>query len=212
MGSDNNEKIRQDVKKQNPFILVVIVHVALLIGTALAYGLVKLDSADKYRVKMTEISGDDRHWLFLAVVVFGRMIAYVNFFPAGYKNHMKGNLRSNPFIYTIRGGAKDNEDNIVSFEEEGDIGKYNRANRSIHHMIENYGSFLVGFVLAGNVFPKSVFSLVCIFSLGRIAHQAGYTQGYGKHAIGFLLSTLSIVTLEGLCLFVFLNGYGIVNL
>lgn len=34
--------------------------------------------------------------------------------------------------------------NAVVLEEEGDIGKYNRANRSMHHFIENVVGFTVG--------------------------------------------------------------------
>ena len=33
-------------------------------------------------------------------------------------------------------------------------------------------------------------------------HQVGYSGGYGKHGVGFMVSTLSSITLEGLCLIV----------
>ena len=35
-------------------------------------------------------------------------------------------------------------ENAVILIDEGDIGAYNRANRSISHMIENYGALLSG--------------------------------------------------------------------
>lgn len=82
-----------------------------------------------------------------------------------------GNVRSNPFIYTMIGDKK--SDNKIIFEAEGDIGAYNRANRSIHHMVENFGGFVAGMFMAGSVFPFPIFVLSCIFSVGRIAHQVG---------------------------------------
>ena len=46
-----------------------------------------------------------------------------------------GNLRSNMFIYKQVG---DNAmENVITLIEDGDIGAFNRSNRSIHHMIEN---------------------------------------------------------------------------
>merc|ERR1711862_938738 len=98
----------------------------------------------------------------------------------------------------------------VVLQESGPIGMYNRSNRSIGHMVENFGAFLATIIPVGYVFPKQVFALVSIFCLGRILHQAGYARGYGKHAIGFLLSTIATATLEGLALLVFLKGSSII--
>jgi len=208
MGSDNDEKIKIEGKSKafNPVVMGIVM-VLLSINTLLAFGLRNFDDADSYKEKIVLLAKADKHWVYLAVVVLGRAISYINFYPATFKNHLKGNVRSNPFFYKMEGS-----DSMVSFVEDGDIGKYNRANRSIHHMVENFAAFLVGTVLAGDVFPKSVFFLVCMFAAGRIFHQAGYASGYGKHAIGFLLSiVLAGTMMEGLCLLVFLSGSGIVN-
>merc|ERR1712106_307048 len=101
----------------------------------------------------------------------------------GYKSHLKGNIRSNPFFYAVYDETgsmvKGDNNGIVAFVQDGDIGKYNRANRSLQHMVENFGAFLMGTGFAGSVFPKSTFVLVCLFSLGRVLHQVGYTTGYG---------------------------------
>merc|ERR1712176_744404 len=94
----------------------------------------------------------------------------------------------------------------VVLQESGTIGMYNR---SISHMVENFGAFLASIIPVGYVYPKQVFALVSIFCLGRILHQAGYAKGYGKHAIGFMLSTIATTTTEGLALLVYLKGTSI---
>ena len=114
------------------------------------------------------------------------------------------NLRSNPFIYKAVGtGAMPN---AVVFDNDGHVGAFNRANRSLHHMVENIPSFLVALILAGYVFPRETFVCTWLFCVGRIMHQTGYTNGYGGHGIGFALLTLAAVAMEGLMLVVAFVG------
>jgi len=209
MGSDN--KPQNDIttganEDVNIVKVIMPVTVSLGIGFAIGLGITTtlvtnplVDSA-KSADKITMLRSEDLHWIFISIVLLGRMISYINFFPMGFKSHLKGNLRSNPFFYQTTDG------DMVSLQDKGAIGKYNRANRSIGHMLENFGSFLASIVPVGYVYPKPVFALVSIFCLGRISHQAGYTVGYGKHAVGFLLSLISIVTMEGLALLIFLKA------
>merc|ERR1711862_479294 len=171
-----------------------------------------LDGESKIKVdeKIAKLSSEDLHWVYLSLVLLGRMISYVNFFPTGFKNHLQGNIRSNvAFYHTLNEGGNDSGATVV-LQESGPIGMYNRSNRSIGHMVENFGAFLATIVPVGYVFPKQVFVLVSIFCLGRILHQAGYARGYGKHAIGFLLSTIATATIEGLSFLVFLKGSSII--
>jgi hypothetical protein len=72
-------------------------------------------------------------------------------------------------------------------------------------MVENFGALAAGLFLCGAVFPFPAFVLVCIFCAGRVAHQAGYTTGYGGHAVGFMLATLAASTMEGLSMVIVLK-------
>lgn len=203
MGSDNKPKTDAPTKA-NPFKLIPFILIPLAIGTGLALVIYRYAGGDAtYEAKFEDIANNDLHWTYLAVVVFGRTISYLNFYPMAWKSGMKGNTRANPFFYKTDGGE------LVVLETEGDIGRYNRANRSVHHMIENFGAFLAGMVLAGQVFPFPVFCLVCLFCLGRILHQSGYTSGYGSHGVGFLFSiVLAGSTMEGLCFLIYLKASG----
>ena len=76
-------------------------------------------------------------WLYLALIILGRTTAFLNSYATfNNKNPMKGNVRANPFIYKVIGKNAPKNVSVV-FEEDGDAGKYNRVNRSVHHMIEN---------------------------------------------------------------------------
>lgn len=214
MGSDNGTKAalptipdpKADVK---PVILFAII--PAVIGLFVAFSVFTLGATEKYQSRIDQVAAHDLHWGYAALFVLGRAIAIVNMLPIIWKHKIlkmdSGNLRSNPFVYTAVGeGASGHH---VLFETEGDVGKYNRANRSLHHMIENFGLMLAGLFAVAQVFPFQAFVLACIFGAGRIIHLLGYTEGYGKHAPGFLMSTIAIVSLEGMLGLVALKGWGL---
>merc|ERR1719436_1699954 len=118
-----------------------------------------------------------------------------------------GNLRANMMIYK-EAGAKENAPYVI-LETEGPVGSYNRANRSLTHFVENSLPVILALVMAGRVFAKPTFWCTAAFVLGRILHQFGYaTIGYGAHAPGFMIATLSSVILEGFCIIVAAKNLG----
>ena len=130
-------------------------------------------------------------------------------FKSRVMRQKSGNLRSNMYVFRQHGTNDDHP--VVVLDNEGDIGKFNRANRSLHHFGENMGGFLVGMVLAGLVYPFHTLVATISFAVGRILHQIGYTQGgYGLtgHAPGFIVASLASAAIEGLLLTVALKGMG----
>lgn len=187
-----------------------------VIGTGLAYAVYKFGATATYSDKMVAAIAGGGYWLYAGVVVTAYAMRFVNMYPMVFKERvMKGalreeigaNMRSNPYVFKSVGASKE----TVLFDNEGVIGKYNRANRSLTHMIENFGSVLVGLALAGSVFPFPAYVCACFFAVGRIVHQVGYTSGYGGHGLGFMISTLSQITLEGLVALVALGGFGLLT-
>jgi len=218
MGTDNEKVLPSGLpdmtgkKGGPPILLAAFLVVPVAIGFAIANGIYKYGSTDKYDKKIAGIVAEEAHWLYLAAVVFGRLVAIINMIPMVWKDRVmtmkSGNLRANMYVYKAIGDKAG--ENAVVLEDSGDLGGYNRANRSLHHMVENMGLFVVALALAGAVFPFPVFVLTCMFAIGRVMHQVGYTTGYGGHGMGFMISNMiASNALEGLCLLVALKGFGI---
>lgn len=192
-----------DPQDPNYLKLTIIQVVVLAIGTGLAFASLAVDSKKElYDSKISTISAMDLQWVYLALVVLGRTIGMLNFVPTGYKNGLKGNIRSNPFFFQ----TADDKKTMVIFQEDGPNGMYNRANRSVQHMLENSLAFMASIGPVGWLYPKQTSAVVCVFCVGRILHQRGYTTGYGGHALGFVLSMLSTSAMEGLAFIAFLKG------
>ena len=195
-------------------LLVMMMLVPPVIGFLLALLIWKSGSTDIYNMRIAIIYLADQHWSYLSAVVFCRLVNFLNMYPTCMHRAkiMRdewefGNVRANMSIYKAIG--QNAAPNAVVMVEDGDVGAYNRANRSMHHFVENAAHFCVGVVMATAVFPFPTFVLVAVFALGRVAHQTGYTTGYGAHRIGFGISQVCTLMLEGLCLVVFLKGAGV---
>ena len=94
------------------------------------------------------------------------------------RNEIGANMRSNPFIFKVVGPSKE----TVLFDNEGVVGKYNRANRSLTHMIENFGSVLAALMLAGTIFPFPTLVCACLFAVGRVMHQVSVARLWSARA------------------------------
>jgi len=186
-----------------------------LVGLAMAFGAIKLGGACTTKVPAAVEAGQHYACAGLAVIAF--VMRFVNMYPAvAFKGAvMKGplrdtiglNMRSNPFIYTAVASKE-----TVVFENDGVVGMYNRANRSLTHMTENFGSVLAGLAFLSSIFPLPTLVCACAFGLGRVVHQVGYAVAYGKHGIGFMLSTLATAAMEGFIILVALHGFGLLPL
>lgn len=183
------------------------------IGFGIAYSVFSLGDTASYTARIADVTAKQGHWAFLSGFVFQRLVGFLNMFPIIYKQQAmrakSGNLRANPIIYEQTGqGAATNK---VIMVEAGDVGRMNRANRSLHHFVESSLGVAAGIVLASSVFPLPVFICTCVFALGRVLHQVGYSspKGYGQHGMGFGISTLSSETIAGFMLLVGLKGLGL---
>merc|ERR1712216_884039 len=175
-----------------PLLLLVFTIVPALIGFGIAMAIFTWGSTAAYTAKIATCG--DMVWVFASLIVFNRAVAFINSYPAMISKAKimrqdSKNLRANPFIYqTIGTGAVKNT--TIVLQDEGDVGEYNRANRSVHHMVENSLPFAGSIFLVGSYFPFPVFVLTCVWAVGRTAHQIGYTTGYGGHGAGFMLSMI----------------------
>jgi uncharacterized membrane protein YecN with MAPEG domain len=112
------------------------------------------------------------------------------------------------FIYKLVGDKA--PENAVVLNEDGDVGCYNRANRSLNHFIETVGGMILCIGLNSFVFAFPSFICTIIFAIGRMLHMSGYAKGgHGSHGIGFGLSTIATEVMTGMLLLVALKGMAI---
>eukprot|EP00536_Pseudo-nitzschia_multiseries_P018107 jgi/Psemu1/54157/gm1.54157_g len=193
----------EEVPSPNYLKIGMMLTLILAFGTGVASLTLYFDGSKSiYESKILQLKALDLQWLYLALVILGRTIQFVNFVPTFYKKGLKGNIRSNPFHFE----TVDDHKTLVLFKEDGKEGMYNRSNRSVHHMVEGFGGFVASIGPVGYLFPKQILFLVVLFCVGRVLHQKGYSTGYGKHAKGFVMALLAIVVTEGLALLAFLKA------
>lgn len=183
--------------------LVTLIIRALFAGVA--FLIYFFTGKDSYDAQIETLKGDgikpQLAYLYLSAFVFSFTVWWVNFYPASFHKPYimpgsAGNLRANMAIYKVNYQFEKAIPYVV-METEGEIGEYNRANRSMAHTIENMGGVLACIFPAGYVFPLPTFICTLLFATGRVLHQVGYTKGYGSHALGFAMAqVLGGITLE----------------
>merc|ERR1712176_881647 len=148
-------------------------------------------------------------WAYLAIWLYSVLTFFLNLYPMIYKAQLdlKGNIRANMMIYKTIGSTG----KMVVLEEDGAVGAYNRANRSLFHFNEYVGSYAPCILASGLTFPKPVFVFTLVLCLGRVLHQVGYSAGgYGAHGKGFAISMLAMLSLESLTLISALSIFGLI--
>lgn len=210
MDEDTREESSSKMCKMMPAFMLV----PRLFGAGVAYLIYTYGSTASYDARIayfTTVSpstvGDPNYgFLFLGVFIFSLMVNWVNSWPmiakAAVMPGNAGNVRANMQIFKVNYPEKFGTSlPYVVLEEEGYVGEYNRANRSLTHFVENVPCFLLNLVFAGFVFPFPTMVCIVIYSIGRMAHQIGYSmKGYGGHGLGFALAMFANVVLEMLVL------------
>jgi hypothetical protein len=185
-------------------------------AAAIGYGVFFFSDHSRSEPKIQLIAKYELQYLYIAPIIFSLLVRHLNFYPLIYKSRVfninSKNLRANLYVYrALKGdGEKGYQGTAVVLDEEGHVGEYNRANRSLTHFTENNGAFLASFLLAGFVFPFETLVATAIFAFGRFIHQVGYTIGFGSHGPGFGLSLFSSLLVEGLCSVVVLKSFGLI--
>ncbi len=173
------------------------------IGSAIAWRIYTRGNTELYDKNMAKLTEGELGYTLAAAAVFNLAVAWVNGYPMLYKTKImrftSGNLRANMQIYKQYG--QDAGSGYVLLETQGPVGSYNRANRSLTHLVENSIPVAVLLVLCGSVFPFPTLVLTALFGVGRVLHQIGYaTIGYGGHGLGFALAEVGRFAMQGLCL------------
>ena len=185
------------------FVIIGQAILDMIVGYAIACRVYTQGNTALFDKNIVKLAEGELGYTLIAAAVFNLTVHWVNNYPVIYKSMIMslkgGNLRANMQIYKQSG--KDASSGYVVLETEGAIGSYNRANRSLTHMVENSIPMAVMLVLCGSVFPFPTLALTGLFGVGRMMHQVGYaTVGYGGHGLGFVISQIARCSMQGLCL------------
>ena len=98
--------------------------------------------------------------------------------------------------------------NAIILYQEGDIGTFDRATRTLTHFLENSYAAPFAIGILSFVYPVPVFVITCIFAFFRVAYSSMYTHGgYAQRLIGFFGSSFAMSTLQGMLLQVAILGF-----
>ena len=166
---------------------------------------------DKYQNQikgLNMLTGQQTGWLYLGCWFYCRTVAWLNFYPLGYKEQVMGggNMRANVYVYKIIGQG--DFKNAVVLQDEGVMGQYNRAGRSLTHFLENCTPLIVCFIMTPLVYGYISFIFVVLACLGRVIHQIGYSgeKGFGPHTGGFVLANACQEIMVGMLLIIAIQG------
>ena len=111
------------------------------------------------------------------------------------------------FIFRVA-AENPEESSAIIMHEEGDIGRYNRANRSIHSFLDWVTATVCVLPFTFFVYPLPSFLCLTLFCLGRLIYQVGYSNGgFGSHVVGFGISKLGEIALWGLIVMITYYGF-----
>jgi len=103
-------------------------------------------------------------------------------------------------VYQVFGGPADKS--LVMMVEEGDLGKFNRAQRGLANLGEYLPLFVAEMLLAGFVFPWEVMVITILFSCARLLGAIKYTADRKARMTGNMLGMVMMGLLDGLLLVV----------
>ena len=118
-----------------------------------------------------------------------------------------GNIRANMYIYKM--AAENSSESAIVLEDKGDVGKYNRANRTLHHFLENSIPFVMQLIINSMVYPIHTFIFGACYLLGRVVYTMGYSgdKGFDGRMPGYLLQLLSGVVMVGFTVIIAFKGF-----
>ena len=164
------------------------------IGLAMAFAVYKLGDTALYDKQIALLKETNCGWLYLCVVVYSVLVMALNQYPMMHKHKivhsaddraamaikLLANLSGpNQQIYKQlscqpngKPTAEEAARGYIVVENEGPIGAFNRANRSMHNFIEYNPATAARIMCCAFLFPLPTFVTSVLLACGRVMHQA----------------------------------------
>jgi len=194
--------VRSDLAKiPNPVWLffTAINAVVLGVGVGLAFLIYHYLPDSKSEGKIRLLAEYDLGWLYLAVFVLKFGLNAINAVVASRRKEARAN-NPDQHVYRVYTAPGAPALPYVLMETEGDVGRFNRAQRAAANYLEYLSGVLASTLLAGFVFPLPVFVASVVYVLGRLMMTVQYSQAAKARTPGFATSNIAAVVVDGLLL------------
>lgn len=168
--------------------IVIFTIVETLIGIGIAFLVYKFSpEKSKYDSRIATIAATDFGFVYFIPFwyLLCKMIMAAN--AVKYRG-IAGVDAPNQQVYKVFIDKASEQLPYVMMEDEGYVGKFNRAQRAISNLLEYLPEMLALNLLGGYVFPIAMFILVGLFCVIRVVYACQYTEAPAGRGTGFMIS------------------------
>ncbi len=169
-----------------------------VIGVVTYFTIVKDNEAATAKLEL--LSKYDLGYIYAAIIILkiGQFIMNINVGTA--RKHVRV-FPPDQHIYEVK-GAEGSKLGYVLMDNEGQNGKFNRAQRAVQNFNETFTQTTLYIVSAGFVYPKEVLMLTTLYITFRVVSALGYTNSFDGRLKGFMLANLAVTAIESLVGFI----------
>mmetsp|Transcript_26582 Transcript_26582/g.32202 ORF Transcript_26582/g.32202 Transcript_26582/m.32202 type:complete len:215 (-) Transcript_26582:209-853(-) len=172
-----------------------------IIGYLIArFGCYRGTTAAPVDAKIAIVAEYDLAWLYLGLFLIKLLQLPIGINLGKARKESKIGL-PNQQVYKVCGAAGSNL-GYVLMENDGALGKFNRAQRALMNYHENFPTVALQYVVASFVFPKEAFACILVWAVATCISADGYANGVDGRMGGVVPRILSMNTLSGMLLFV----------
>jgi uncharacterized membrane protein YecN with MAPEG domain len=153
----------------------------------------------KVESKIRLLADYDLGWLYLAVFLLKFVPNAINAVVAARRKEARAN-NPDQHVYRVYTAPGAPALPYVLMETEGDVGRFNRAQRAAGNYLEYLPGQLATSLLAGFVYPLPVFIVSVIYVVSRITMTLRYSEEAKGRTPSYATSRIVAVVVDGLLL------------
>eukprot|EP00930_Biecheleria_cincta_P028335 TRINITY_DN19774_c0_g1_i1.p1 TRINITY_DN19774_c0_g1~~TRINITY_DN19774_c0_g1_i1.p1 ORF type:complete len:221 (-),score=38.97 TRINITY_DN19774_c0_g1_i1:179-841(-) len=181
-----------------PALYGIMTTIFIGVGLAIAFGIYTLGSTSRYDSKISTLAAGDLGWAYLGLFVTKLCMFLTNVNLGMARKESKVNVPDQQVYKVYTGSEKPL--GYVLMEQEGVLGRFNRAQRALQNSLEAMPTFLANFLLAAYVFPFPALVAATWYGLCRVAYAFGYTSDPKSRIGGTMLGQFGNQAIEGMVL------------
>mmetsp|Transcript_737 Transcript_737/g.2243 ORF Transcript_737/g.2243 Transcript_737/m.2243 type:complete len:224 (-) Transcript_737:191-862(-) len=165
-----------------------------LIGTAVAVPILLFYPRKAYK-SINVLADFELGPVYLVIWVLKYFILLINANLGTARRRTKVNV-PDQHVYQVYGGPA--AGSFVMMADDGDMGKFNRAQRALQNLMEQLPMLLVELLLVGFVFPWEVMAIAILWGMARLKGATGYTEDRKARMKGNMASMVLGGVLDGM--------------